>query len=514
MMARSRNLERALVATLILHVVAMIAMAALLLPTMPGGGTVNDAERIARIAEHPWIFRLGWLPWHLTAVSDLVLAWALLRAPFVPKAPAIASLVLTVAAVIPDQLAQILWVTRGVELARTDHAAYLAFEAWAFPLTGAWAALLYTLAAIAWSWCFAAAKTWSRPLGWLSYVLWPLFLVVAVGPLLPASVRPSAELIAAGNALAFVIFMLWIVLVIEEVARRARPLATHGRWAPWRHPRRGVVGGAMGAVANSRFARAMLEWLPPLPLRSDITDVVYVNYLVPASRLEPLVPPGLELQRLGATGEWALFTFLTYRHGGFGPAFAGPLRKAFGSPVQSNWRIYVRDPVTKKEGIYFVTNAVSSVFHALGARVLAEGMPMHLFARAEISRDESGGVVMRFDGGDGSAPDVVATLKPSTSHELPAPWSECYADWRAMLAGNVPQDRAMSTQPWAERLTCQEIDLGIPLEVCERLEGEVHSAAARAIVGDASPLCFRVPRVAFRFTREDRHRYTPRDVKA
>ena len=80
---------------------------------------------------------------------------------------------------------------------------------------------------------------------------------------------------------------------------------------------------------------------------SDITDVVYVSYLVPAASLEGYVPQGLELQRLGEGGRWALFTFLTYRHGHFGFEFLGPIRQLLFSPIQSNWRIHVKDPRTK-----------------------------------------------------------------------------------------------------------------------------------------------------------------------
>ena len=43
-----------------------------------------------------------WLPWQLTAVSDLLLAVAL-RTPWIPRFAAWAVLVLTIAAVIPDQ---------------------------------------------------------------------------------------------------------------------------------------------------------------------------------------------------------------------------------------------------------------------------------------------------------------------------------------------------------------------------------------------------------------------------
>jgi len=48
--------------------------------------------------------------------------------------------------------------------------------------------------------------------------------------------------------------------------------------------------------------------------------------------------------------------------------------------------------------------------------------------------------------------------------------------------------------PWLWRL--QPAD-------CEPLEGEVRSRAARALAGDAAPVCFRVAKVAFRFTGEE-----------
>jgi hypothetical protein len=67
----------------------------------------------------------------------------------------------------------------------------------------------------------------------------------------------------------------------------------------------------------------------------------------------------------------------------------------------------------------------------------------------------------------------------------------------------VPQDRALSAQPWYGRVTRQEIALGIPLEVCEPLTGTVTSKAAQTIVQDAACVCFRVPGVFFRFDREE-----------
>ena len=265
-MRRDRLLEGALLATFVLHAVAMIGMIALLMPFLPGGGTASDADRVALIAAHPWRFRLGWLPWQLTAVSDVVLGVALLRAKWVPKTPAIVAFVLTLAAFIPDQGAQLVWDTLGVTAARAavqsgDLSPYLANERMIFASTGAVGAALYTLGGVAWCWCFASAGTWNRALTWLSIPLYATFFAVSIGPLLPASMRMPASAAAAGNALAFVMLELWFALVAEAVLRRSRPTRAWGRDALWRHPRRGLVGRAFDLLAESRFLRALCETL-------------------------------------------------------------------------------------------------------------------------------------------------------------------------------------------------------------------------------------------------------------
>ncbi len=500
--ARDRSLERALLFNFAIHGIALVAMAALLLPALPGGSAALDADRIATIAAHPWRFRIGWFPWQLCAVADVWLAIALVRTPWMPRLPAVVVLVLTLAAVVPDQYAQAVWVTHGVALASTDPTAYLALERTIFPLTAGWGALLYTLAALGWTWCFARAGTWSRLLSILSVPLWATMLVAVVAPLLPAADRPSAAFVSVANGLGFLQLQLWLALVTEQVLRRARPDERHGRLARWRHPGRGPIAWLVDRLANSRLASAFLEPLPELAMRSEITDVVYVNYLIDARAAEAYVPPGLELQRLGPDGGYALFTFLTYRHGHFGVAALGPLRRLFPSPVQTNWRVHVTDPNTGHRGIYFVTNAIASTPLALAARLMTEGMPMHVLARGTLDRAADGAIAIALDPGTGSAPDATLALAPCEVPTLTGAWAECFADHRALLAYCVPQDRAMSSQPLRGRISRQEIDLGIPLDACRPLAGTVTSRAATAIAGDAVPLCFHVRDVAFNFSRE------------
>jgi hypothetical protein len=107
----------------------------------------------------------------------------------------------------------------------------------------------------------------------------------------------------------------------------------------YRHPRAGWPGRLFAALANcTRFAKvrqAVMSRLPFLTLHSDVRDVVYVSWLVDAAAAQQLLPAGVTLwQRGGKTP----FTVLTYRHGHFGPALLGPLRRLLPSPLQSNWR--------------------------------------------------------------------------------------------------------------------------------------------------------------------------------
>lgn len=505
--AADRMLERALLANLAVHALAMLSMAAVLLPMLPGGPALDPLDRARAIAASPWALRLGWVPWQLCALVDVVMGVAMVRSTWLPRAVTVPTLLVTLAAVIPDQWGETQWqttlVTLATEAARTgDASAFAAREATAFRATAAWGATLYTVGALGWTAAFARGGAWSRALTWLSVPTWAVLGAVSVAPLLPAQWRPPPPVIGAGNAVGFLLLQTWLWLVAEAVLRRLRPETGAGRHASWRYPERGPVGALWDFAANSRVLEALVEPLPVPAMVSDISEVVYVNHLVEADALLPLVPAGLELQRLGPDGRYALFTWLTFRHGHFGFEFLGPLRKVLPSPVQTNWRIHVVDPRTGVRGIHFVTNAIDRAPPALAARLTTEGMPMHVLRAASLVREKDGGITLALDPGTGSGPDGRCTLKPAAAPEFDGAWRACWPDWQAFLAYCVPQDRAMSTEPWLDRVTRHEIELGIDPARCEPLVGEVSSRRARAYVGDAKAVCFRVPALRFRYAVE------------
>ncbi len=504
-------LEWALLFTLIAHGAAMIAMLPLL-PGVPGGLSQNLADRARYVAQHPYIWRLGWIPWQVTAISDLILALALCCSPWIPKLPAILTFIVTAAANTADLSGQFLWVYDGPAAARhaislLDFTSYAALESRIFYRMAGLATLGYVLAALGWTWSFAASGMWSRRLTWISSSVWPMFAIATVVALLPASfTRPPwlTAVVGAGNAIGFVFLMIWLASITEIVLLRRRPVTSYGRHALARYPATGLLPWSWNLLANSRVARALVGLIPALPMDSDITDVIYVNYLVDAQSVEGFVDRPLQLQRLGPEGRYALFTFLTFRHGHFGPRCLGPLRKLFRSPIQSNWRIHVYDPVSGKRGIQFLTITIAGPLYALAARLLAENIPMHVPQHAQMDRHPDGTINLQIVPGTGTAPDVTARFTPSDMPPLSPPWTDCFGSWQRMLQYCVPQDRAMSSQPWNGCIVRQEITLNIPLESCQPMRCEIESNAANAIAPKANPLCFRVEKLSFRLLGEHR----------
>ena len=240
--ADDRLLRASLIFTLAAHLAAMAGMAALLLPGMPGGPHAAVADRAAYVAGHPWLWRAGWLPWQITAASDLLLSAALLATPWVPRGPAMLAVIATVAAVVPDQLGQAMWTWPGVT--RAAAAGYEPFEAAMMRRIAGYGTVGYLAAAVCWTWALAAAGTWSRLLTVVSAVVWPLFAASTAVLFWPGRPAGLAQVTSAGNAVAFVLLIVWLAEVARQVWRRdgspnlATERAAHGGYSRSKRTRR------------------------------------------------------------------------------------------------------------------------------------------------------------------------------------------------------------------------------------------------------------------------------------
>ncbi len=487
------------------HAAGLVTMALMIMPGMPGS-FASDLARVNYISSNPIVWKLGWLPWQLSALSDLLIAAAFLSFSKLSGWLKTFLIIATVVAIIPDQYGQYLWTTKAIDLAtdavRTGTTSnFTKLEEPVYSAVCGWASLFYTVVAAGWTLALKSIKVASSKLSNFSWIIWTLSLSCSIIFLCSSAIKVPFIVLAISNAIFFAGLMFWFCWVLDSIIALNRPKEPWGRCAAWKTPTTTPLRFLVQIIGTSHFLRRLIELVPPIALESSIDGVVYINYLVQADKLLPMVPRGLELQRLGPNGDYALFTALTFQHRNFGPQLMHSFRKFMLTGLVSNWRIHVIDPVNGTRGIYFLTNATDNVLMSLGARILSEGMPMHLAQKSEFHISENGYELL-IEPGNGSCPDLKANLHLSKSTELQEPWNKCFKSFEDFLEYCVPQERSISSQSFLNRVSYQEIRLGIPIAECKRLEGIVISRKAELIAENAEALCFAAPALEFRFDKE------------
>lgn len=269
----------------------------------------------------------------------------------------------------------------------------------------------------------------------------------------------------------------------------------------YHHPHPGRTGRLFNALANSaRLAnarQAIMRRLPFLTLESDVSDVVYLTWMVDAQAVQALAPPGVPLwERDGKTP----FTILSYRHGDFGPSFLGRLRRMLPSPLQSNWRLYAAQPGQ----VVFLKNILSNPLYALGTRLFSDALQSHYPARF---RHQPAGAVFRTDiaSGDGSAPALRADVRIAAEKTFPSQFD----DWQQAVRFLACQDEALAQVARTDALALAQIQLPIDLTQVQPLEAvAVHCPFLDQLGDIGEPFCFVVPEVKFRVLSERlQHRY-------
>lgn len=282
------------------------------------------------------------------------------------------------------------------------------------------------------------------------------------------------------------------------------PLQMHSQ--RFRHPNQGVVATLINYLTNARWLallrRAVLSRLPSMVLESDVRDVLYTTWLVDAEMARKLAPPGAKLLEAGGKTP---FTILSYRHGHFGPAFLGVLRRLFPSPLQSNWRLYLAQPIAGADAVStvaFVQNVLSSQLYALCTRVFSDALLAHLAQRFVLTRSAQE-VRVEIDPGAGSAPRLQVLARASVNATLPHGFAEHYPSWEAAVLALCLQDAAVCQIPDSARLAFARIDLPVELQHVQPftlLSSDCPMLAALAAEPEA--LCFFLPSVRFRVLSE------------
>ena len=275
--------------------------------------------------------------------------------------------------------------------------------------------------------------------------------------------------------------------------------------AIYRHPSDTLFGRMLPRLLHAprwtRLRRALSRRWPMPALVSDVRDVVYVSWWVDV-RHAPMPPPGHHyVVHAGRTP----YTILSYRHGHFGPALAGPLRSLMPSPRQSNWRWYLRrdDDPDGATVVLFDRNVMDQLAFVAGARAFSDAMQPHLASRFEHLQQADGGGHTLIEGGRGSAPAL------RLQWQAAADWQD--AQWSAAFAGQQALLRLLTCQDEAIARTCDRhwasTRIALPVDVSSlrplRLLGELRCPRLQAMgVALEQGLAFHLPRVPFRVVSE------------
>lgn len=266
--------------------------------------------------------------------------------------------------------------------------------------------------------------------------------------------------------------------------------------------------GVLDSRRLARLRHAVFK-RPPFPtLRSDVVDVVYLTWLVDAAAARALLPPGLPGLRLWERDGLTPFTVLTYRHGHFGPALAGSMRRLFPSPLQSNWRLYLDTPlsgtaldIAPARSVWFLDNLMDSALYVAGTRLFSDIMDTRLPARFAHARAD-GTYITAIEPARAGAAALHSTLAPAPQAALPPAFARLFGSWDDAVELLACQDGALAWSARLEALVLARIDLPValdevrPLVVPQGAEAPTCSRLAQlAPAGD--PLCFLVPRVPF-----------------
>lgn len=258
---------------------------------------------------------------------------------------------------------------------------------------------------------------------------------------------------------------------------------------------------ACNASSIRRMRRALFSRLPFLALESDVTDIVYINWLVDRSALRAWYPAEFELVDFAGK---TLISILSYRHGHFRPTLLNPLRRLFPSPLQSNWRFYLarHQQQPTADSVLFVKNIMNQRLFTLGTRLSSDAMLTH-YSRHFEHRIEPSQVVTQIQPRAGSCPDLDFRASFASELKIPSALQAHFPSTEAALRMICLQHLAYT--PGSDFSGCCEAEIDLPIDVQQArpLAVEIaHSDLLAPILTGAEVFAFVIPAVKFRVLNE------------
>ncbi len=515
-----------------LHVFAVVAALGVMQPGLDMDKSV--LERATYVAENVGLWRMGWHLWQLVALSNLIaavsLCWYFSHARKQRTEGAgtaffwsVLALLFTLAAIIPEQWGEYALVTSFVDEAREavlsgSASNYVRLEARWIVLTTSCGAFGYTLMQACWA---CALVSFTR-----SYKRLKFFLLLSVtdfiafmlsvfacdhacAPVLNGQLQyVDFHTIAVLNGIGFPVLFIWTLVFVAALGDRHHyffkeesdqlhqvrfPTGSRSQW----------ITGWLNSQGTRDVLRVIGTVLRTPVLKSDIRNVLYLNWLVPTERVRPWLPVGFAAdERESMTA----ISILTYRHGGFGPRLLGPLRKLLPSPLQSNWRLYLKPVHGKRGAVYFFKTCMNSTLHVVGSRLMSDGLTSHKSGVFDYVVDNQQGH-LTIESSGGSAPDLDLHFGLSESGgSLPATWQQRFGSWEEAVEYLVSQNRAVDCLGgWAATM---ESLIDIPIDPGQAVAVDVDSGLQCELIQQLYPeseeslFAFLIPQVTFRFLGE------------
>ncbi|MEB3753564.1 hypothetical protein [Acinetobacter sp. MD2(2019)] len=207
--------------------------------------------------------------------------------------------------------------------------------------------------------------------------------------------------------------------------------------------------------------RWLMRYVPFMKLKSDVTDVVYLSWLVDVNAVMAEYPDFVPFwQKEGKT----IFTILTYQHHHFGLAFLGPLRKFFPSPKQSNWRFYLAR-LHANQSVIFEQVIVDQLLYVFGGRLASDVMPAQLatqFKHQVKQAAEQTKISTQIELDDQYS--FAAEVHTTDQAQLPQAWQDLFNNWQEAVLFLADQAHAWSQ--WSDDPTqMSQGDIMMPIQL-------------------------------------------------
>ncbi len=267
------------------------------------------------------------------------------------------------------------------------------------------------------------------------------------------------------------------------------------------HPVKNTAGRLLNFLLNNavlnKINGLLFYWFTLAKLRSDITQVVYLNWLVPFQKIAHLIP---EHAKIKLYDDQALFTVLSYQHGHFGPKSMRRFKRIFGSPLQSNWRLYLENNDAfgaAGPAVLFVKNIINDLTYTVGSRMFSTILQTHL-PHSFVHHAGSNTVATTIIPGESNAPDLMVQTKITGDWKLPEPMANVFANPDDLLHIICEQNYAVSALPGKNKYSVAKINLDFDPSGLKPMElVDFRSDWLEPIVDGSPCFAFLMPKVTF-----------------